>query len=410
MDNEFPYDDELYGKNLPTLAEFERVIRANLQGWLNYLKGDPPLADLKDNAKAIMEDLGHSTFIIETTPLATELAAAVGEKFSRLKLWQSWHYQLLMLLNPVAESPSGAVQEAFHESMMRFYLYKGDLNRANMMINFLSTIAQPKPEIQLAEARVAIALAYYKDGLQMAQQMVKLAREARSGALLGRAYSVLTHLSINLSDWGNAFQYGQMVYSTGIGLGDHTLISDGLHFIALAYKLSPQPRLAYQYLDLAAQYSLWTEDLSHIDYLWDTWAACHFVLGEYDEAQYFYRISLRVFEGAGSYYARALHGLGTSLVLLGCYDEAEPILDKAYYKWCELKRPIEHLYTSHALAELYSCTKRHEEATALMESTISEAKALGERCPQGFLDLLRTDLKVYIARRDDPNANDNAVC
>jgi hypothetical protein len=77
------------------------------------------------------------------------------------------------------------------------------------------------------------------------------------------------------------------------------------------------------------------------------------------------------------------------------------LLESALAKWEQLQRPLEGLYTRHALAELYSRTERHEEAVVLMQLTLADAVAMGTRCSNFLLELLTKDLDIYMNRRNN---------
>jgi hypothetical protein len=401
-----PYDKELSGE-VPSNDDFERLIRRNLQKWLDYINSDPPLNDLQKHAEAIMADIGYSNAFKGTEGLAIELAFAVGTRFERLKLWKSWHDQLILMFNSVLESPSEEARLKFHQCLMQHHLYLGDMVRVNFLINSLLDINRLKSnatlyEVNLASVTVAILLASYEDGLSMAQEMLDIALNTGNKVLLGKTYGVLTHFYFNRWDFRNTFQYAQMVYSIGIALHNDTLIINGLHYLALSFQIAPeQAQRAFRYLDLAMQYAYWTGDALQIDYMWQTWATCALYLKEHHEAEYFFRIAVQVFNGYGDHYAAALHGHGLSLLFLDHYDEAETLLELALAKWEQLQRPLEGLYTRHALAELYSRVARHEEAIVLMQLTLADALAMGPHCSEFLINLLRTDLDEYISRRDN---------
>jgi tetratricopeptide (TPR) repeat protein len=406
MSEQFPYDDELDGGGLvPQTEEFTRLMRANLVHWIDYLRVDPPLQDLELKASRIMEDIQMASGLPGAEREAVELALAVDVKFERLGLWRSWYPRLMALYGPANERITERSRVKFFRCLMNYYIHRGDMVRANKIINYVLDLASIDAEltllqVYLAQERVAITLGQLADGAELLEQMFSLAQIIGNGTLLGRVYGVLAHYYSSRWDGKNTFQYGQMMYSVGIAYHDDKLILDGMHFVAVAFYLLREYTQTFRYIELAMQYSYWSGDSNQIDYMWYTCGTCYYGMGDFSQAEYFMRGSVRAFEGSGHYHALALLSHGLCLIKLKSYAEAERALTGALNEWGKLNQPVDQIYAKHALAELCMITRRYDEAVARLEATLADAEALGERCHSFLLDELRKDRKKYRALRD----------
>src|SRR5205823_4023102 len=115
-----------------------------------------------------------------------------------LGLWRSWYPRLIELYGPANERVTETSRIKLFRCLMNYYLHRGDMVRANKIINYMLDLMSVDSdstlyEVTLSQARVAISLNELTDGAAVLEQMLGLAREVGNGELLGKVYAVLAH-------------------------------------------------------------------------------------------------------------------------------------------------------------------------------------------------------------------------
>src|SRR5260221_2822206 len=165
----FPYDDELDGGGVvPAPDDFPRLMRINLTQWIDYLRVDPPLQDLELKAQQIMEAIQMASGLPGAEREAVALALAVDVKFERLGLWRSWYPRLMELYGPANERVTERSRVKLFRCLMNYYIHRGDMVRANKIINYMLDLMSVDSdstlyEVTLSQARVAISLGELTD-------------------------------------------------------------------------------------------------------------------------------------------------------------------------------------------------------------------------------------------------------
>ncbi len=402
MADDSQYDSELQeGSNLLT-SDLVKAMRANLQEWISYMEGDPPLAELQARANRIMEDIQSGSGLPGAEDLAIQLALAVDSKFERLGLWRAWYPRLMYLYEPAVERAGELGQANLFQCLMHYYLHRGDMVRASGVINQLLDIAALKPdapiqEAMLGAASVASVLTDTDDGKVLAEQLLELAALTNNSLLMGRAYGVLNRYYASQHNAERAFEYGQMVYSVGIGLRNDVLILNGLHYMALAFQVAKQPERAFLYLGRLKAYSEASGDVSQMNYLWYTLGACCYLAKDYQQAEQYFRKTLALYPSGTVNHATTLYMLGLALMQLSQFDESEKMLKASLDEWETLKRPFDRLYVKHGLAHLRWMQHRYKEAVRIAEETLAEAEKMDNVRRDQWINELRPDLERYRA-------------
>jgi tetratricopeptide (TPR) repeat protein len=396
------YDNDLDVDYTPSGEELTELSRRNLSHWLEYIRSDPPLHELRTKANAIMADIQIASGLTGVETLAADLALAVDSKFVRLGLWRTWYTQLMNLYAPLVDQINEALQARLFQMLMHHYLHQGDVMRANQAIKALIDLADTRPDIELKEAMlgaatVSASLTDSEGGLDLAVQLLNLSQLTDDKVLMGRTFSVLAHFYANRGDPQQTFECGQMIYCVGFGLAEDVFIIQGLHYMALAFTLSNQPERAIPYLEWAAERTCWSGDSVQRDYLWYTWGLCSYLMGKYEDAEALLAECVRTFAGRGKYYARATYMYALVQMKRGHLHDAEQWLLRSISVWERLKRPFDRLYAEHGLAHLYWLDGRHAEAVEMAEQALTEAQASDNLRRDALIGELSQDLDRYRA-------------
>ncbi len=398
-------DSKLEVGYAPAISDLVDQIRRNLSDWLGYVEKEPSLSELRARSGEIMEAIQMASGLDGAAELAAQLAMAVDSKFERLGLGRAWYPRLMSLYASVTDQTDGLPQAQLFQCLMNYYLYHGDLLRANMVINMLLDVAETDPNIPLQEtmvgaATVAAVLTTDGEGVVLAEQLLDLAQLTGNKHLMGKTLGALCQYYVNQFDPYRTFEYGQMAYCVGLGLSEDNFVINGLHHMAIGLQLSGQASRAFHYLEKAMTHSQVSGDISHMSYLKYTWGYGCYLIADYEQAADYLAGAIRVFAGRGSYYASALYMLGLSLMQLERLSEAEEMLKQAISEWSNIKRTFEPYYAQHALAHVYWKGGRFDEAVRQAEQTLKELEAVDNLRRKGLEDELRKDLDKYRSSQD----------
>lgn len=214
------------------------------------------------------------------------------------------------------------------------------------------------------------------------------------GEILNMAQGISARLGDRRSHALISFHKGRLHYLTGRReeafvalsagldevneLGDVDILSQSAEFIGLFYFMKGQFREVMKYLDYCENRIDTSDEVSQpISFILFSYGAIH--LGQFHRAIGFLDVNLRLAESKGNIALSSLYRsiLGTTLVLVKKYHEAEFHLKKARQDALDTNNAIGYHYSSGALAYLYFMQGNLKQSLEIANDTIDKAAQAG---------------------------------